>query len=124
MATDNLFVSDTDKFYLQPVQSDAPTEPPAAASVTSTVTIEVCFWQSVSNKDVLWYKARPAEGDWTPITRLLMPDFDRSGNYHQGDISIDVPISITVEIPDSPPASTTPEPTPASTPEGQGNTDP
>ena len=39
-----------------------------------------------------------------------MPDFDLSENYHQGDISIDVPISVTVEVADPAPVETEPEP--------------
>lgn len=102
----------------------------ATRTVETTETVEVRFWQSVSNKDVLWYKARPAGGEWTPITRLRMPDFDRSGNYHQGDISIDVPITVTVEVADPEPAEeATPEPTSTPTPEvsqalpGRGGSD-
>ena len=72
----------------------------ATQTVETTETVEVRFWQGVNDNSVLWYKARPEGGDWTPITRLRMPDFDRSGNYHQGDIAIDVPITVTVEVPD------------------------
>ena len=78
----------------------------ATQTVETTETVEVRFWQGVTNNSVLWYKARPEGGDWTPITRLRMPDFDLSGNYHQGDISIDVPISVTVDVPDPPPVET------------------
>ncbi len=77
----------------------------ASQTVETTETVEVRFWQGVNDNSVLWYKARPEGGDWTPITRLRMPDFDLSGNYHQGDIAIDVPISVTVEVPDPLPES-------------------
>ena len=88
----------------------------ATQTVETTETVEVRFWQGVNDNSVLWYKARPEGGDWTPITRLRMPDFDRSGNYHQGDIAIDVPIGVTVEVPDPPPAETA-EPSPPSQPD-------
>ena len=78
----------------------------ATQTVETTETVEVRFWQGVNAPSVLWYKARPEGGVWTPITRLRMPDFDLSENYHQGDISIDVPISVTVEVADPPPVET------------------
>ncbi len=78
----------------------------ATQTVETTETVEVRFWQGVNDNSVLWYKARPEGGDWTPITRLRMPDFDRSGNYHQGDIAIDVPITVSIEVPDPPPVET------------------
>ena len=73
----------------------------ATQTVETTETVEVRFWQGVNDNSVLWYKARPEGGDWTPITRLRMPDLDRSENYHQGDIAIDVPVTVTVEVPDA-----------------------
>ena len=96
------------------VADPPPVETEGASAATQTVetteTVEVRFWQGVTNNSVLWYKARPEGGDWTAITRLRMPDFDLSGNYHQGDISIDVPITVTVEVPDPLPVETEPEP--------------
>ena len=89
----------------------------ATQTVETTETVEVRFWQGVNDNSVLWYKARPEGGEWTPITRLRMPDLDRSGNYHQGDIAIDVPISVTVEVPEPPTATPTPTPTPQATPQ-------
>ena len=86
----------------------------ATQTVETTETVEVRFWQGVNDNSVLWYKARPEGGDWTPITRLRMPDLDRSGNYHQGDIAIDVLISVTVEVPEPP--TPTPTPTPPAPP--------
>ena len=86
----------------------------ATQTVETTETVEVRFWQGVNDNSVLWYKARPEGGDWTPITRLRMPDLDRSGNYHQGDIAIDVLISVTVEVPEPP--TPTPQATPQATP--------
>ena len=62
------------------------------AAQDSTANVEVRFWQGVNDNSVLWYKARPEGGDWTPITRLRMPDFDRSGAYHQGDFTLAVPL--------------------------------
>ena len=107
LLTDNLFVSDQNRYHIEPVtpvvaSSDATTSPetvtptpPIAPTYPSSVTVDVTVWQHVQT-GAIYLSTRPQGKGWTTHnTPLDMSQLHEGGNFYQGS-------AITVEIPVEP----------------------
>ena len=83
MLTDNMFVDDTDNFYIHALEAE---------KSSGAARIEVTVWQNVETGE-LYLSTRPEGGRWTTHQEPLdMSRMSPSGRFRQGD-------GVTVEAP-------------------------